>query len=280
MTVLTPAQQFLINGESGGSISPLDRGFAYGDGVFRTLRVDAGMPDAWDLHYNKLANDCRRLGISCPAANLLLTDIRRVFLPTETAVAKIVITRGIGVRGYAINPSTESTRVVIKTPLPDYPELNFVKGVKLHLCDLRLARQPLLAGIKHLNRLENIMARMEWNDPKVVDGLLLDEKGNVIECTMSNLFARFKNELVTPDLTQCGVEGITRQRILQASAQLNLLARVVDITLPQLLLADEIIICNSLFGAWQVKEVGGIFWEEQSLAMQFREILQAKHASN
>lgn len=278
MTGKIPPQQFLINGKSDASISPLDRGFAYGDGVFRTMLVNAALPDAWDLHYQKLVMDCNRLGIHCPAAHVLMADIAQIFESQQLAVAKIIISRGISVRGYAINPAAETTRVLIQSPYPHYPAINFSEGIALHLCNLRLAHQPLLAGIKHLNRLENIMARREWDEPMLADGLLMDYWGNVIECTMSNVFARFGNELVTPDLTQCGVEGVTRQRILEACAQLNLQARVMNILLPELLRADEVIICNSLFGAWQVRSVGSRSWKAQGLAKQLREILAVNHA--
>jgi len=119
-------------------------------------------------------------------------------------------------RGYAVPVLAQPTRVVIKAPFPHYPEANFNEGVRLHLCNLRLSYQPQFAGIKHLNRLENVMARMEWTDNTITDGLLLDEKDRAIECTMSNVFARFGKSLVTPDLSLCGVAGITRGRILRS----------------------------------------------------------------
>lgn len=268
------SQQFLINGHSETMLSPIDRGFAYGDGVFRTLRVKQGVPDSWALHYKKLVEDCNGLGIVCPSAELLLTDIERLFLPTEEAVAKIIITRGEGARGYALPALAQPTRVVIKASFPDYPKTNFNEGVQLHLCRLRLSHQPRLAGIKHLNRLENVMARMEWTDGAIADGLLLDGKGRAIECTMSNLFARFGKMLVTPDLSNCGVAGITRQRILEAIPQLGYLPKVSHIPLAKLMQADEIITCNSLYGAWQVIALDAQKWQPQGLATQLRNLLQ------
>jgi 4-amino-4-deoxychorismate lyase len=274
MTVMILSQQFLINGCSDASISPFDRGLAYGDGVFRTMRINAGVADAWELHYKKLVDDCNVLGIVCPTAELLLSDIKHLFTSAEIVVAKIIITRGESQRGYAVNPTIEPTRIVVKTPFPDYPKLNFKDGVKLYLCTLRLSYQPLLAGIKHLNRLENVMARREWSDDQIADGLLQDEEGNVIECTTSNLFARFGNQLITPSLSKCGVAGVTRQRILDASPRLNLQAEIAQLSLARLLQADEVIICNSLYGVWQVRAIGARQWPALGLAVRLRNILQ------
>jgi 4-amino-4-deoxychorismate lyase len=272
--LMTSSQQFLINGRGEATLSPIDRGFTYGDGVFRTLKVHNGIPDTWALHYRKLVEDCNVLGIVCPGAELLLADIEHLFMPGEEAVAKIIITRGEGARGYAVPSLAQPTRVVIKAPLPDYPQANFDDGVQLHLCRLRLPHQPLLAGIKHLNRLENVMARMEWTDSAIADGLLLDEHGHAIECTMSNLFARFDKILATPKLDKCGVAGVTRQRILEAATTLGYRPEVTLMPLVKLMQADELITCNSLYGAWQVRAFNGRQWQQQGLAAQLRNILQ------
>lgn len=265
---------YLINGESDIGLSPLDRGMAYGDGVFRTLRVSQGIPDVWSLHYQKLVHDCHVLGINCPSQDLLLADIGRLFTPDEEAVAKIIVTRGVGPRGYGIPPTASPTRIVIRELCPDYPHINHAEGVNLHLCNLRLSRQPRIAGIKHLNRLENVLARSEWSDHRIADGLLLDEGGLVISCTMSNLFARFGKALVTPLLNQCGVAGVTRQRILDNALNMGYLPEIRQLPLDELMQADEIIICNSLFGAWQVRSLNNRMWPLQNLASRIRTMLQ------
>lgn len=266
--------QYLINGRNDSGLSPLDRGFAYGDGVFRTLRVSQGAPHAWALHYNKLVEDCNRLGIVCPTAEQLLGDIERLCGNEKAVVVKMIITRGESVRGYAPPVVAQPTRIVIKSAMPDYPQDNFDQGITLHLCSLRLAHQPKLAGIKHLNRLENVLARSEWTDSQIADGLLLDQHENAIECTMSNVFVRFGTSLATPALDKCGVAGITRQRILDAAIDLGYVPIVRSISLPELLEADEVIICNSLYGAWQVRRLGSQLWQRQGLAMNLQNILK------
>jgi 4-amino-4-deoxychorismate lyase len=269
---------YLINGSFDQAISVFDRGFSYGDGVFRTMKIRNGLPVSWPFHYQKLVADCAAIGIVCPSAELLMSDLQKLFekeLFSEdlTQVAKIIITRGEGERGYAPPVITVPTRVVLKSGLPHYAESNYDKGVRLHVCDIKLAAQPKLAGIKHLNRLENVLARMEWREESIFDGILSDQSGNVIECTMSNLFARFGSELLTPDLSLCGVSGITRQRILGLGGVLGLNVGVKSLTLMQLLQADEIIICNSLFGAFQVTQINHKIWPQQDLAVKIRTVV-------
>lgn len=269
---------FLINGSFDQAISAFDRGFAYGDGVFRTMQIRNGLPVNWPLHYQKLVADCAVIGIVCPSAELLMNDLQQLFPvnefdENEIKVAKIIITRGEGDRGYASPAVTAPTRAVIKSAMPQYAALNYAQGVNLRVCEIRLATQPKLAGIKHLNRLENVLARMEWREDAIFDGLLLDQQGHVIECTMSNIFARFDKKLVTPNLTLCGVAGITRQRILWLESVLSLTVEVTSITLDQLLQADEVIICNSLYGAFQVNSIGAKSWPQQKLASIIRNAL-------
>ena len=269
---------YLINGSFDQAISVFDRGFSYGDGVFRTMKIRNGLPVSWPFHYQKLVADCAVIGIVCPSAELLMSDLQKLFekeLFSEnlTQVAKIIITRGEGERGYAPPVITVPTRAVIKSDLPHYAQSNYDQGVQLHVCDIRLAAQPKLAGIKHLNRLENVLARMEWRDDAIFDGLLLDQSGNVIECTMSNVFARFGKELFTPDLSLCGVSGITRQRILGLGRVLDFDIEVKSLSLEQLLQADEVIICNSLFGAFQVTQINHKIWPQQALAAKIRAIV-------
>jgi 4-amino-4-deoxychorismate lyase len=119
------------------------------------------------------------------------------------------------------------------------------------------------------------MARMEWSDPEYADGLLLDQNGFVIEGTMSNVFARFGNQLVTPDLTDSGVDGVTRGRILTMSNSLGLSVSIKPFSLEALLNADEVILCNSLFGAWQVRSLCDKLWPKQALAKKVRDLLES-----
>jgi 4-amino-4-deoxychorismate lyase len=271
-------QTSLINGSFEQAISAIDRGFSYGDGVFRTMRVRNGLPVSWPFHYQKLVADCAVIGIVCPSAELLMSDFQKLFeqelfLEDSNQVAKIIITRGEGERGYAPPVITVPTRVLIKSNMPHYAAAHYEQGVQLHACDTKLSAQPKLAGIKHLNRLENVMARMEWRDEAIFDGLMMNQSNQVIECTASNLFARFGQRLMTPDLSQCGVAGVTRQRILGLGYVLGLNITTQEISLDQLLGADEVIICNSLYGVFQVTKIGNTRWAKQDLAEKIRNIV-------
>ena len=269
---------YLINGDFNQSISPLDRGFTYGDGVFRTMVMRSGLPVNWPLHYQKLVADCAAIGIVCPSAELLMSDFLQLFSiedidSEKQEVAKIIVTRGEGERGYKPPAVTTPTRVIVRSAMPQYSKEYYVGGIQLHVCNTRLASQVKLAGVKHLNRLENILARMEWRDESIFDGVLLDQQGDVIECTMSNIFARFDKVLVTPDLSECGVSGITRQRICDLSSTLNLTVEVARLSLSRMMQAEELIVCNSLYGAFQVGKIGDTTWGQQALAKTFRNLL-------
>lgn len=273
---------YLINGRVDAALTPFDRGFAYGDGVFRTLPVIDGVPHCWRRHFRRLEADCNALGIVCPSEETLRADIETLYQAGKgmDAVIKLVVTRGESARGYAVPPLAQPSRIVIRTPLPQYPDTSFSDGVALHLCQTRLGRQPRLAGVKHLCRLENVLARMEWVDAHIMDGLMLDEGGDVIECTSSNLFARFGSTLVTPDLSQCGVAGVTRDRVLAIAPKFGYATEIRHLRLSELMDADEVIICNSLFGAMQVRSLTSVAWPLGVLATHLRTLLQLDDESD
>jgi len=262
----------LIDGIPADVVSANDRGLLYGDGVFRTLRRAGGVSLCWARQYRKLVADCAALDLRCPDAATLEAELER--LPRD-CVAKIIVTRGPAARGYAVAPDSVPTRIVTSSPLPVYPRSHYTEGVKVHLCSLRLASQPRLAGVKHLNRLENVLARMEWDDAAIAEGLLLDQTGDVIEGTMSNVFCYRAEVLHTPELSCCGVAGVQRERILEYAAQLGVAVRVGKLTLAMLMEAEEIMLCNSVIGVWPVGEFNGQVWEKRDVAMQLSQLMEA-----
>ena len=196
---------FLINGHISERLSAQDRGLQYGDGVFETIAVRQKELLCWEPHYRRLKTGCDFLGIDCPSSSLLINEAAQLEYNSELAVLKIIITRGQGGRGYRPPvPKTPATRILGLYPWPDYPEENYIQGVKTKICQTRLGHNPQLAGIKHLNRLEQVLARSEWDQPEIAEGLMLDIDDNVIEGTMSNLFIIKDQKLMTPDLSQCG----------------------------------------------------------------------------
>lgn len=264
----------LVNGVACDTVDALDRGLAYGDGVFRTLAIRAARPQCWQRHYRKLAGDCAVLGIPCPAPGLLRAELAELAREGADCAAKIIVTRGAGTRGYAVPAEVRPIRIVISSALPQHPPRYAESGVALHLCRLRLGHQPALAGIKHLNRLENVLARTEANDASCAEGLLLDFAGNVIGGTMANVFIAERGGLATPDLGRCGVAGATRERVIEYARAAGIACRIENIGIERLLSADEVFLVNSLIGVWQVRELQHKAWSGGGLAPRVREWLE------
>ncbi len=264
----------LVNGEPMQHISVLDRGLAYGDGVFRTLLLRAGNAVACSLHYATLMPDCARLKLPCPAEDLLQEDLSRIAAQAPDCVAKIIVTRGVGLRGYAPPAHPICVRIVSSSVLPCYPQAYLDDGIVARVCAMRLARQPALAGVKHLNRLENVLARSEWQDADIAEGLLLDTEDQVIGGCMSNLFIRQGKTLLTPALSHSGVAGVTRARLLARAPQLDLRVQVQVLTLPMLLAAEEVMLCNSVIGIWRVRQLGDTHWYGAQYTPALRTLLE------
>ena len=261
----------MVNGRVGAEIPVSDRGLQYGDGLFETIRVAAGQCQFWDLHIERLARGCQVLGIDCPAADLLLDESRHLLASGDhrDAVLKLTVTRGSGGRGY-LPPSPQSpNRVFSIHPQPLYPDYWYDRGVTAKLCKTRLARQPVLAGLKHLNRLEQVLARREWRD-EFAEGIMLDDRGRVIEGVMSNVFALIDSMLVTPALDQCGVAGVVRERVLRRQEQVGDPVAVRQLSLDELLDAEAVFLTNSVIGVWQLHRLESKTWAPHALAARLR----------
>lgn len=267
----------LVNGIPGDSISACDRGFNYGDGVFRTLSLRHGFPLHWQRHYQKLAQDCAALQLPCPAADLLYAEVISAAGSRTSGVAKIVITRGTGARGYAIPTEIRSNRVVSVESVPDYPSAYGDVGVRVCVCQTRLAYQPRLAGIKHLNRLENVLAASEVMEQGAAEGLMLDEAGWVISGTRSNLFAVKGGKLYTPDLTYCGVAGVQRQRVLSWAEKYQIPCEIIRIQVTDLYAMDELFLVNSVIGLWPIAQVGEFSLRPPALAHRIQHALNEEN---
>lgn len=263
----------LVNGLPSDSISAEDRGLSYGDGVFRTLRVRRGTPLSWQHHYLKLHHDCDAIRMDCPAAEILLSELQVLSATRQDGIAKIIITRGAGQRGYAPPTSAKVTRVLSIHQAPEYDQEFFSSGIALHVCRLKLGHQPLLAGIKHLNRLENVLAASECQAIGTPEGLLEDEHGFVISGTRSNLFVLRDGTIYTPDLSRCGVAGVQRDRVLSWAKVHGVACEIKPIRMNELLAADEIFLVNSVFGLWPVRELAGYRRSVHPVAWQIQQWL-------
>lgn len=258
-----------VDGEPAQGLSVHDRGLAYGDGLFETIRVRSARPQLFERHLQRLQEGCQRLGLACDLS-ALSAEILTFSAVLGDGVAKLIITRGEGERGYAISRSSAPRRVLLGSPAPAYPTENAEYGVRLFACATRLADQPLLAGLKHLNRLEQVLARAEWQDPTFAEGLMKDASGRVIEGVFSNIFLVSNGRLLTPSLHRCGVAGVMRAEIIEQARQLQLAVDVQDIAFEQLLHADEVFLCNSLFGIWPVRGLMEHVWSAGPLTRKLQ----------
>lgn len=240
----------LVNGAERDVVGIDDRGLRYGDGLFETIAVRTGEPRHWDRHWSRLQHGALRLAIPVPPT--IEDEARRVCAGASQAVLRIILTRGSGGQGYAADDSVPPNRLVSLLPWRERPSEWARDGVAVRLCRARLARNPLLAGLKHLNRLEQVLARAEWHD-EFAEGLMRNEEGDVIEGTMSNVFLVRNSELVTPELTQCGVEGVMRSLVLEAARRLGFPVQIRRVTADELIHADEIFLTNSLIDIWPVR---------------------------
>jgi 4-amino-4-deoxychorismate lyase len=264
----------LINGQASAGISSMDRGLLYGDGVFETIAVEHGRPRFWLRHLARLVAGCERLGIPRPEGSVLLEESLALITGVERGVLKIIVTRGQGGRGYRPAADTPPTRIIQLHPWPDYPETCHGSGVPVRLCRQRLGHNPALAGIKHLNRLEQVLARGEWDDPGILEGLVLDEDEHPVAGTMSNLFIIRSRVLMTPELARCGVAGILRTVVMEAAARVPLPLQVRTLGLDDLWEADEVFLTNSLIGIWPVIAIEGRPYRKGTLTQRLQMMLK------
>jgi 4-amino-4-deoxychorismate lyase len=244
--------QVLVNGEPGEHVLAADRGFNYGDGVFETMLVANGTVVWWDAHLARLQRACDSLGIVCPDPQQLRDEGFALATGAGRAALKLVVTRGVSGRGYAADAIASPTRVLSLHPAPTIRSRDLLDGIWIRRCSTMLASQPRLAGLKHLNRLEQVLARAEWSDDAIAEGIMCDVQGRPVCATAANLFAAHGQRLSTPALDHCGVAGITRAWVM---AQAAVEVRVLDWA--ELMSADELFLSSSLRGILPVARLDG-----------------------
>ena len=245
-----------VDGEPGSALPVDDRGLQYGDGLFETILLRNNRARFLELHLARLAGGCERLGIAFDAMSALRAEVARAAAQAPTlAILKIIVSRGSARRrGYAAPGSGTHRRIVslFTTPAPESAGAAAV----LRVATLHLASQPALAGIKHLNRLENVLAASEPGHAQCFDSLLLDEDGQLVGGTMTNVFAVRGTQLLTPSVDRCGVAGVMRAVVVREAASLGLGVTQGPLPLADLLSADEAFITNARIGVVPVGRVG------------------------
>jgi 4-amino-4-deoxychorismate lyase len=258
----------LVNGEISDHLQATDRGLHYGDGLFETMAVMRGSPRFWQAHIDRLGSGCKLLGLPVTAQTVLLREVQTVSAGQTLSVAKIIITRGSSGRGYVPVSPAETNRIVCAYRWPADPRDLVETGIRVRICKLRLGIQPELAGIKHLNRLEQVIARAEWSDGTIHEGILMDQEGFVVSAISSNVFLVTGDRLLTPRMDRCGVRGVMRGEILKA---FKTRCEQRRISLDMLMEAEEVFVCNSVRGIFPVTRIedrkypiGGVTREVQA----------------
>ena len=245
-----------------------DRGLAYGDGLFETMRAFRGDAPWWPAHWQRLQRGARALRLPLPDENLVRAEGKRL-LDSGDGVLKLIVTRGAGGRGYAASTEAEPHWILSRHPLPPPAPGS---GLALRWCDTRLALQPALAGIKHCNRLEQVLARNEWDDPAVHEGLLRSADGDVVSATAANVFVLHEGAWKTPLLDRCGIAGVCRAWALAA-----LDASEARLAVTEVEAADAVFLCNAVRGILPVARLGARSWRVHPRVMELQRRLAAEH---
>jgi 4-amino-4-deoxychorismate lyase len=234
------------------ALDPRDRGLAYGDGVFETILIHRGGPVWWQQHLARLARGCDVLGIEPPDVDFLRSEADAVAAGCLRGVLKLILTRGVSERGYAPRKDATSTTLLSLSPAP--PPLE--GALSLRWCTTPISIQPRLAGIKHLNRLEQVLARAEWSDPAIHEGLQCDTSGRVVSATSANLFVLCDGRWLTPPVADCGIAGVCRAWVLdQVPGSMEF-----PLSRDEVKSADALVLCNSVRGILFVAALGERRW--------------------
>ena len=261
-----------INGEAASAVEVGDRGLAYGHGIFETMRIaDAKIP-LLSYHCARLMHGVEVLGISLPKA-VIADEITAVLAQIpDSGVLKLLVTAGAGGRGYSAACDLVPCRIYQWFPSPEVRP-----PAQLQVCSYTLPHNPVLAGLKHLNRLDQVLAARELRDDH--QGLVLDVGGNVIEAISQNLFMRCDGLWITPDLSQCGVSGVMRQVLMkEVFPQIGDAVDESSFDLDRLLGCDELFLCNAVMGIQPVGGVGdGPRWNSFAKTRKIQAVLEERY---
>jgi 4-amino-4-deoxychorismate lyase len=264
-----------VNGVEGGSVSVDDRGLQYGDGLFETMGATDGRVRRFGQHMARLADGCRRLGMPAPPVEQIENDCLRAVEGFGAAVVKLTLTRGPGPRSYPPPPEPSMTRIVVSTA-QQVSEAEAARPLTLRVCETRLGCNPLLAGMKHLNRLEQVLAGAELRDTGADEGLMRSTDDRIVCATAANFFMVRDGVLLTPRISDCGVAGVMREAVLRAAVALGILVEVGDFTLDDLARAEECFLTNAVRGVRPVGRVEGVNnFKANDITLRLREATEA-----
>ncbi|RKT46711.1 aminodeoxychorismate lyase [Thiocapsa rosea] len=270
-------RRVLVDGREHDRIPVGDRGLHYGDGLFETILIRDGMPCLWDRHMARLALGADRLGLPRPPPSVLREEAVRIGTELDNGVLKLILTRGVGGRGYRPPASPHPRRILLSyasSPTADACVNDDVNdgvngGVAIRYCETPASVNPCLAGIKHLNRLDAVLARREWDDPQIAEGLMCDEVGNLVGGTMTNLFVWDGVALVTPSVSRSGIAGTVRALVLESAARAGIACVERPVTRRMLEEAAGLFLTNARIGVWPVSRLADRRFDTERLPLDF-----------
>ncbi len=267
---MTPV--ILIDGKKQSKASIFNRNTQFGDGLFETCLVENKKLLFWSNHFERMKLGCDRLKISMIDETLWLSDIKKAFslMKIDNCIVKLVLSRGESLRGYSYKDNIRPIRITIVSELK---KNNQDKGFSLEFCNSGYNSNPKLAGIKHCNRLEQVIARAGI---KVDDGIMLDENENVVSVTQGNIFCIQGNRLITPNLDKCGIEGTRRAVIIKIAVDLGFDINIKNLSVAELLRSDEVFISNSIQGVGPVNQIEDFVYSKHKITEIISETLKEK----
>jgi len=261
----------IVNGSRTDVISVFDRAFQYGDGLFETIAIRSGKPALLNLHLNRLKLGINALGLASVDLKQLHENVMHYSAQFDDAVLKVVISRGQSQRGYKVPDNSQPT-IVYSFSEKSYPaSLADIQPGRVRLCHTPVAINPVLAGLKHLNRLEQVLARNEWHDADITEGLMCDPDGNVIEATAANLFIVKDHVLYTPDLSRSGVAGTAREIVIAAAQNIDLPCKIKPLSVEECMSADAMFLTNCLVGVLPVYQFESVEYDASQLPTKLLE---------
>jgi 4-amino-4-deoxychorismate lyase len=252
------------NGEIVGSEIATDRALLYGDGVFTTIAIKDHKALLIEAHFKRLLDNCQKLKINNFPIDELKIAFSSAIKNINQGIARITVARSSGQRGYfCANP--KPVFWITTSDWPAHIEAFRLAGINVRYCEQRLSQNSSLAGIKHCNRLEQVLARNEWQSDEYQEGLMLDTQGHLIEGTMSNLFLVKNNELITPKLALSGIDGIMRQRVIEIAESEDIKVKITDISPENVTSADAAFVTNSVIGIWSINKIENLTFRKNPL---------------
>ena len=268
---------WISNGLVTEGVSIDDRGFQYGDGLFETIAIRNGAPRLWQFHIDRLTKGCELLGIKTPAEAELSEGVthalRQSGVPAAYAVVKIIVSPGAGLRGYG-RAFADSPAVFFRAfPAAPLPLKSYKDGIDTVICRTRLASDSATAGLKTLNRMEQVLARSEFIETDVFEGLTMDADEHIICGTMSNVFFVTDKSISTPPLNRCGVEGVMRRHVIETLKEQGFNITIQPYPVSELERTDEVFLSNSQFGLVPVKSCANTRWPVGEITQNVMSIL-------